>query len=110
MHWVLSPSNPGHNCMIDVEHEKLMSLPDVAAMLPGRRRRKLALSTVWRWIKRGRKGVRLESIVIGARRYTSREAVLRWLAQLNEVESSPQRSTSRMLDTRVEGQLDALRL
>ena len=37
-------------------------------------------STWWRWWKRGIKGKRLETVCIGGRRYTTAEAVQRWVA------------------------------
>ena len=36
------------------------------------------VSTVWRWVLRGVKGHRLESFLVGGRRYTTREAVGRF--------------------------------
>lgn len=39
--------------------------------------------TAWRWALRGVRGVKLESFVVGGRRFTSREACQRFLASLN---------------------------
>jgi hypothetical protein len=72
--------------MIDISTEELVSLSEVASMFPGRRGRKVAVATCWRWATRGRKGVRLETISIGGRRYTSREALMRWIDRLNPVQ------------------------
>jgi hypothetical protein len=41
------------------------------------------VSTVWRWILRGIKGHRLESALIGGKRFTSFEALSRFVAQIN---------------------------
>jgi len=43
-----------------------------------------SVQTVWRWAMKGVRGVQLESRLIGGRRYTSREAVDRFLARLSQ--------------------------
>lgn len=40
-------------------------------------------ATAWRWCLRGCRGIRLQSILIGGVRFTSREACDRFLAALN---------------------------
>jgi len=42
------------------------------------------LSTVWRWITAGVHGVRLEAVRLGGCRFSSREAVQRFVRALNE--------------------------
>jgi len=37
------------------------------------------LSTLWRWYRRGVRGVRLETVVVGGRRFTSRAAIERFI-------------------------------
>ena len=66
--------------MIDTQNETLLSLSQAAREIPSRTGRGVSVSTVWRWTLRGCKGVRLESIVCGAIRYTSREALHRFFA------------------------------
>jgi hypothetical protein len=56
--------------------ERLISLSEAAALLPGHP----ALSSLWRWHARGIRGTQLETVVIGGRRYTSREALERFMA------------------------------
>lgn len=56
--------------------EKLLTLSEARARLPGRP----DMSTLWRWYQRGVRGVRLETVVVGARRYTSAEALERFLS------------------------------
>ena len=64
--------------MIDTQHENLILV--ARAKLPGNP----SIATRWRWIQRGvRGGVKLESIIIGGQRYTSAEAVARFIARLN---------------------------
>lgn len=43
----------------------------------------VAPETAWRWALRGVRGVKLESYVLGGRRFTTREACERFLAALN---------------------------
>lgn len=75
--------------MIDLEAEEPISLKEVCKMFPGRTRKGVALSTVWRWILHGRRCpqtggiVKLESVRIGGRRFSSREAAQRFIAALN---------------------------
>ena len=49
----------------------ILSLAEAAKALPG----KVAVSTVWRWATTGQRGVRLDSLRIGGRIYTSRRAL-----------------------------------
>jgi hypothetical protein len=67
--------------MIDVETESLLSLADAAKALPGHPH----ITTLWRWRKCGVRGVRLETVLVGGRRYTSREAVERFVAATTAV-------------------------
>jgi hypothetical protein len=63
--------------MIDPTCENLVKLNH--ARIPGNPH----TATRWRWALHGVKGIRLESIRCGAVRYTSAEAVARFLAALN---------------------------
>ena len=58
----------------------LLSLTDAAHETPGRP----TVRTVWRWSSRGVRGVRLQTLKVGGRTYTSREALQRFLVELNE--------------------------
>jgi hypothetical protein len=71
--------------VIDTTTEHLISLNEVAAYLPSRNGpgKKLALSTIQRWISPGMYGVALESVKIGGGTYTSREAVQRFAEALS---------------------------
>lgn len=60
--------------MIDPLNETLISLTEAARRLPGRPN----ITTVWRWRNRGVRGVRLETILSGGRRFTSVEAIARF--------------------------------
>jgi len=61
---------------IDISSETLLSLTDAAKTLPGRPH----VSSLHRWRLRGVRGVKLETILIGGRRYTTQEALARFAA------------------------------
>jgi len=63
--------------MIDLGTETVLSLNQAAKAAPGRPH----LATIWRWAQRGVKGVKLETIVVGGRRFTSSEAIERFIAR-----------------------------
>ena len=62
--------------MIDFTVEEPIPIQAAPSHIPGRP----ALSTTWRWILVGIRGRILESGMIGGRRYTSREAIRRFLS------------------------------
>lgn len=67
-------------------------------------------ATAWRWCLRGCRGIKLESLLIGGVRYTSREACVRFLGTLNGT-PNPQPSLTASRTTRAEAasrKLDAL--
>ena len=75
--------------MIDPQTENLVSLTDAAKTLPGRPN----VTTIWRWRNRGVRGVKLETILSGGRRFTSIEALRRFQDQVTAVaDGAPVRS------------------
>jgi hypothetical protein len=62
--------------MIDIQSETLLTFAEAVHTLPGRPH----LSTLHRWRLRGVRGIRLETCLIGGRRFTSREALERFSA------------------------------
>lgn len=68
---------------IDHHSEELVTLTAARKLFPTRPH----ISTIWRWIQRGTRGHRLETCYVGGRRYTSHEAVERFLANLNSVDA-----------------------
>ncbi|MBN1854575.1 MAG: DUF1580 domain-containing protein [Pirellulales bacterium] len=52
-----------------------MTMAEAAESLPGQPNS----ATLWRWRTYGARGVKLETILIGGRRYTSREALERFI-------------------------------
>ena len=64
---------------IDIATEQVVTLTDACKSLPQRRGGKRpALPTLYRWTAEGCNGVRLESIMVGATRCTSVEAIQRF--------------------------------
>jgi len=64
---------------IDITTERLISLEEAAKLLPGRDGGTVHYITVGLYARRGKCGVRLESVLAGPRRCTSVEAVQRFI-------------------------------
>ena len=62
--------------MIDTASERLLSLREVSASLSTRPH----VCTVWRWVQKGVRGIRLQTTVIGGRRFTSAEKLAEFIA------------------------------
>lgn len=63
--------------LTDLFSESPLSLSAAAKLLPGRPH----ISTVWRFAQKGVRGVRLETIVSGGRRFTTHEALERFVGR-----------------------------
>ena len=64
---------------IDILAETLVTIPQASALLPSDESgRKPAIATIYRWMLRGVKGVRLETCLVGGKRFTSHEALQRF--------------------------------
>lgn len=83
---------------IDIDSENLVTLAEARKLFPTRPH----ISTIWRWIQRGTRGHRLETCYVGGRRYTSAEAVARFLANLNSdgapAPAEPSKRRQRQID------------
>lgn len=66
---------------IDTALETLLTFEDSRTAFPGDRR--LSLATLHRWRLNGVRGVKLETILIGGLRYTSKEAIERFIQAQN---------------------------
>lgn len=66
--------------MVKVLEVKLLSMAQAANSLSNRP----AVSTLWRWSSRGVKGVRLKTLVVGGRRYTTPEFLSEFSARLSD--------------------------
>jgi Protein of unknown function (DUF1580) len=71
--------------MIDTQAETLITIPEAIALVPGRAGEKpVAPSTLYRWASWGLDGIRLETVMVGARAFTTRQALDRFFAALTE--------------------------
>ena len=71
---------------IDHEVETLIPFNEARSAFPGRNN--IALQTLHRWRLHGVRGVKLETILCGGLRYTSREAISRFILAQNANESA----------------------
>ena len=69
--------------MIDLKDEEL--IPLAGSAFPSRP----SNPTVWRWHRKGVGGVFLETVLVGGRRYTSREAINRFIAGTTAARDGP---------------------
>ncbi len=60
--------------------EDVLSMSEAAQEIPGRPH----VSTLWRWAHRGLKGEKLETLKIGGRTVTSRQAITRFFDRTND--------------------------
>lgn len=82
--------------MIDVTGENLIPIREVPGLLPPRPTgRRVHVSTVFRWIGRGVRGVRLDAVRIGGTTYTSAEAIQAFAQHLSRADRSPSPSVVR---------------
>jgi hypothetical protein len=86
------------NCTFDIEQEDLISLKDVPKHLPKRNGKRMHYSTVFRWATKGARGRRLESILIGGMRYTSRAALSRFTSSATMVDLETGALIAQILD------------
>lgn len=94
---------------IDPEIEHLLAPSAARHVVPGRRGRGVALSTIWRWMLIGARGRKLDSIIIGGSRYTSVEAIRRFIVGV-EPTAAPSKGAQSVERRHLSSQLDARRL
>ena len=71
--------------MIDISSETVVSLSEATRHLPQRRAGKRPhAATIFRWCVDGCRGIKLESIMVGATRCTSIESLQRFFDRLTE--------------------------
>lgn len=96
--------------MIDIEHEELLTLSAAARRLPhGRANKPVHVATMHRWCSHGLAGgARLETVKIGGVRYTSTEALERFIARCTSTDDTTTVTTrSRQREiARAESELD----
>lgn len=67
---------------IDIANEMLLSLTEATKALPPVNGRRPAIATLWRWCRKGLRGVRLDYVRVGRNIATSREALNRFVNAL----------------------------
>jgi len=72
---------------IDIHSEDLLSLTEAAKALPKVSGKRPAVSTLWRWARKGLRGVRLEYVRVGRGIATSREALNRFFNALADADA-----------------------
>ena len=82
---------------ICTETETLIPFNSAREAFPGGKR--LSLATLHRWRLHGVRGTRLETILIGGSRYTSTEAIQRFVEAQNPAESAEPAITSKQRAT-----------
>ena len=76
--------------MINLQNEQLIPIRKVPRLLPRQTNgKRVHLSAVYRWMQRGRRGVCLEYLKIGGRRFTSIEAVQRFAEACTHADQGP---------------------
>lgn len=66
--------------------EELITLTEATRCLPKVDGKKPAVSTIWRWCRKGLRGVYLDYVRVGRKVCTSRKALLRFFTDLSEIE------------------------
>lgn len=76
--------------MIDLQNEELLCFADAAKRLPnGKAGKPVHIATIHRWAARPIQGAKLESLRIGGVRYTSVEALARFIEACNSEGTEP---------------------
>jgi hypothetical protein len=88
--------------MIDPSKELLLSMKEARHEFPN----EPSTPTLWRWVLKGTGGVMLESIKIGGRRFTSKEAIARFIAANSVQRNKPMRGRSATSLERAKAVLD----
>jgi hypothetical protein len=89
--------------VIDLSSERPRLLAKASPDVPGRPH----ASTLLRWALRGVKGVKLETVIVGGRRFTSLEAIQRFIERLSKPEASEHARQQRgRRNSQVEQELD----
>lgn len=91
--------------MIDLNAEQLVAVVEIPKHIPGHRPH---VSTCWRWIQRGIRDIRLETLLVGGKRYTSVEAIQRFIERTTTADShSPPPTPQGAALREAEAKLDA---
>jgi hypothetical protein len=87
--------------------DEFLTFPQAAAELPRRRGgAKTSTSTLWRWSKRGSRGVYLRVVRVGGNVYVPRSALVEFIEQRSAVDRAPQCPAPSTRSKRAMRQLD----
>jgi len=73
---------------INLEIETLVTLSEAARLLPRINGKKIAASTLWRWCRKGLRGVNLEYLRVGSKVATTSDALQRFFAALAQLDAT----------------------
>jgi len=76
--------------MIDRRAETLVALQAACDSIPGKRGQRVSISTLHRWHRHGLRGIRLETVLVAGVRYTSVEAIDRFIRATTQAADSQQ--------------------
>ena len=82
-----------------MRRETLIRISEAPKHIPGRPH----ISTVWRWVLNGVRGRKLETITAGGRRFTSLEAIDRFIQSDGDTTAAPTSNAT----SKAEAELDA---
>ena len=82
---------------IDPNKEKLLSLAEAAKKLPRINNKRPAISTLWRWCRKGIRGVKLDYVRVGRNIATSHEAMGRFFVALADADEPLDESKETLL-------------
>lgn len=92
-----------------LDGEELLTFSEAARRLPRRRGgAKTAVSTLWRWSKRGSRGVYLRVVRVGGNVYVPRSALVDFIEQRTAVDRAPQCPSPTTRSKRAMQQLDEM--
>ena len=77
-----------HHATIDVQNEHAIPLAEVHRHVPKRRGKRVHYSTVYRWATKGARGRVLATVMVGGVRFTTVEAIARFLESKSTVHKS----------------------
>ena len=79
--------------MIDRTVETLVALQNARDSIPGKRGQRVSISTLHRWHRHGLRGTRLETVLVAGVRYTSAEAIDRFIRATTQAADDDQQAT-----------------
>ena len=79
---------------INTKVENLITLQEASRLLPRVNGKRINLSTLWRWCRKGLRGVNLEYLRVGSKIVTTHEAMQRFFTVLAQADKTGQTSST----------------